>query len=206
MLISGRTRLGQEYCFGGLRRLVLGSRARSAAFHDRTVAGRARISIMPRKQMFDQRLDSAVTLAAQLGVFVEGQILRAANFLRLEQRGRSVASELVEFLTLRVFRHAFRFYGTPRHTQGYFGTISGLRRRCVPPSLRKQRFCGPNGTAAHGAGGARVPVNRSAKTPRGFGILLVSRRGTQEVRERSAKPLCVGSIPTRASKMSLDYQ
>jgi hypothetical protein len=28
-------------------------------------------------------------------------------------------------------------------------------------------------------------------------------RGTQVVRERSAKPLCVGSIPTRASKISL---
>ena len=27
------------------------------------------------------------------------------------------------------------------------------------------------------------------------------RRGTQVVRERSAKPLCVGSIPTRASKI-----
>ena len=27
------------------------------------------------------------------------------------------------------------------------------------------------------------------------------RRGTQVVRERSAKPLCVGSIPTRASKL-----
>ena len=26
-------------------------------------------------------------------------------------------------------------------------------------------------------------------------------RGTQVVRERSAKPLCVGSIPTRASKL-----
>ncbi len=28
-----------------------------------------------------------------------------------------------------------------------------------------------------------------------------SGRGTQVVRERSAKPLCVGSIPTRASKV-----
>ena len=28
-------------------------------------------------------------------------------------------------------------------------------------------------------------------------------RGTQVVRERSAKPLCVGSIPTRASNLSL---
>jgi hypothetical protein len=27
-------------------------------------------------------------------------------------------------------------------------------------------------------------------------------RGTQVVRERSAKPLCVGSIPTRASSLS----
>src|ERR1039458_3642033 len=30
----------------------------------------------------------------------------------------------------------------------------------------------------------------------------VTRRGTQVVRERSAKPLCVGSIPTRASRNS----
>jgi hypothetical protein len=28
-------------------------------------------------------------------------------------------------------------------------------------------------------------------------------RGTQVVRERSAKPLCVGSIPTRASNLFL---
>ena len=30
-----------------------------------------------------------------------------------------------------------------------------------------------------------------------------ARRGTQVVRERSAKPLCVGSIPTRASIISI---
>jgi hypothetical protein len=33
-----------------------------------------------------------------------------------------------------------------------------------------------------------------------------SGRGTQVVRERSAKPLCVGSIPTRASKVSITYK
>ena len=32
------------------------------------------------------------------------------------------------------------------------------------------------------------------------GATLISGRGTQVVRERSAKPLCVGSIPTRASR------
>jgi hypothetical protein len=32
---------------------------------------------------------------------------------------------------------------------------------------------------------------------------LEARRGTQVVRERSAKPLCVGSIPTRASSLFL---
>ena len=32
-----------------------------------------------------------------------------------------------------------------------------------------------------------------------------SRRGTQVVRERSAKPLCVGSIPTRASSNSFHF-
>ncbi len=34
---------------------------------------------------------------------------------------------------------------------------------------------------------------------------IPQRRGTQVVRERSAKPLCVGSIPTRASKLLNDW-
>src|SRR6202008_3404976 len=37
------------------------------------------------------------------------------------------------------------------------------------------------------------------------GAKLISGRGTQVVRERSAKPLCVGSIPTRASNLSLQF-
>src|SRR5208283_1880092 len=37
-----------------------------------------------------------------------------------------------------------------------------------------------------------------------FVTVEISRRGTQVVRERSAKPLCVGSIPTRASRLSVD--
>jgi hypothetical protein len=36
-----------------------------------------------------------------------------------------------------------------------------------------------------------------------FAIIRRLRRGTQVVRERSAKPLCVGSIPTRASRISV---
>ena len=36
-------------------------------------------------------------------------------------------------------------------------------------------------------------------------FILPIRRGTQVVRERSAKPLCVGSIPTRASNFSTTY-
>ena len=60
------------------------------------------------------------------------------------------------------------------------------------------------------------PVSRSRKLPfvprNGEGFVFLAsvsdavkyhqfkvRRGTQVVRERSAKPLCVGSIPTRAS-------
>ncbi|MCU1321318.1 MAG: hypothetical protein JWM43_967 [Acidobacteriaceae bacterium] len=35
----------------------------------------------------------------------------------------------------------------------------------------------------------------------GCAPVATARRGTQVVRERSAKPLCVGSIPTRASKI-----
>jgi hypothetical protein len=40
--------------------------------------------------------------------------------------------------------------------------------------------------------------------PLGTLIYYPARRGTQVVRERSAKPLCVGSIPTRASNLSSD--
>ena len=36
--------------------------------------------------------------------------------------------------------------------------------------------------------------------------VLTAWRGTQVVRERSAKPLCVGSIPTRASTSLRSYR
>ena len=36
-------------------------------------------------------------------------------------------------------------------------------------------------------------------------VLFYKGRGTQVVRERSAKPLCVGSIPTRASNIPTAY-
>src|SRR5437868_2162531 len=39
-----------------------------------------------------------------------------------------------------------------------------------------------------------------------FDLLSSEGRGTQVVRERSAKPLCVGSIPTRASNTSSTYK
>ena len=59
-----------------------------------------------------------------------------------------------------------------------------------------------------------TPVSRSSGVslpafPTPAAAVLVSPylvgRGTQVVRERSAKPLCVGSIPTRASNLSVTY-
>jgi hypothetical protein len=51
-----------------------------------------------------------------------------------------------------------------------------------------------------------TPVSRSRvllEKPRaGEGFFNVPGRGTQVVRERSAKPLYVGSIPTRASNLN----
>src|ERR1039458_4900747 len=46
-------------------------------------------------------------------------------------------------------------------------------------------------------GGMRRSATREAGSPR---------RGTQVVRERSAKPLCAGSIPARASNFFNDLQ
>ena len=37
-------------------------------------------------------------------------------------------------------------------------------------------------------------------------VRVSGRRGTQVVRERSAKPLCVGSIPTRASRIPHKFE
>ena len=57
-----------------------------------------------------------------------------------------------------------------------------------------------------------TPVSRSNQTPSAVHFTHILKRacvqresqgrGTQVVRERSAKPLCVGSIPTRASNIS----
>src|SRR5271155_5009514 len=44
-----------------------------------------------------------------------------------------------------------------------------------------------------------LPAVHFSYNPAGQNHIAHPRRGTQVVRERSAKPLCVGSIPTRAS-------
>src|SRR6201996_7976029 len=46
-----------------------------------------------------------------------------------------------------------------------------------------------------------LPAVHFSYNPAGQNHIALPRRGTQVVRERSAKPLCVGSIPTRASKL-----
>lgn len=46
-----------------------------------------------------------------------------------------------------------------------------------------------------------LPAVHFSYNPAGQNHIAHPRRGTQVVRERSAKPLCVGSIPTRASKL-----
>src|SRR6201985_3077266 len=46
-----------------------------------------------------------------------------------------------------------------------------------------------------------LPAVHFSCNPAGQNHIAPLRRGTQVVRERSAKPLCVGSIPTRASKV-----
>ena len=64
-----------------------------------------------------------------------------------------------------------------------------LAKARVASSNLVSRSIPPSGASRVGYGGLeRVP--QSAALPR---------RGTQVVRERSAKPLCAGSIPARAS-------
>ena len=65
-----------------------------------------------------------------------------------------------------------------------------LAKARVASSNLVSRSIPPSGASRIGYGGLeRSKENRAA----------LPRRGTQVVRERSAKPLCVGSIPTRAS-------
>ena len=64
-----------------------------------------------------------------------------------------------------------------------------LAKARVASSNLVSRSIPPSGASRVGYGGLeRVPIRQPCQ-----------RRGTQVVRERSAKPLCVGSIPTRAS-------
>ena len=67
-----------------------------------------------------------------------------------------------------------------------------LAKARVAGSSPVSRSNSPSGASRVGYGG----MERIANT---FQAAL-PRRGTQVVRERSAKPLCAGSIPARASK------
>ena len=69
-----------------------------------------------------------------------------------------------------------------------------LAKARVASSNLVSRSKPPSGVSRVGYGGSeRVKSNSKAALPR---------RGTQVVRERSAKPLCAGSIPARASNTS----
>jgi hypothetical protein len=88
-------------------------------------------------------------------------------------------------------------------TEGEHGTTVGNARAF--PSCLTQRvktrgsvWLSPGCPAFHLSAGIQFPNLRApAKSPNL--PLPVVRRGSQVVRPRSAKPLCVGSIPTRAS-------
>jgi hypothetical protein len=64
-----------------------------------------------------------------------------------------------------------------------------LAKARVASSNLVSRSIPPSGASRVGYGGLERMKHQAA----------LPRRGTQVVRERSAKPLCVGSIPTRAS-------
>ena len=68
-----------------------------------------------------------------------------------------------------------------------------LAKARVASSNLVSRSIPPSGARRIGYGGLERTRKNQAALPR---------RGTQVVRERSAKPLCVGSIPTRASNFS----
>lgn len=86
---------------------------------------------MSCKQVFDQRVDSAVAFAAQLGVFVDRKVLCPASLLRLQKRSRSFAPELIKFLALQSLWHVPRFYRADRHRQEYVSTVNqATNRRC----------------------------------------------------------------------------
>src|SRR5208283_4681872 len=79
---------------------------------------------------------------------------------------------------------------TPRHPKNQQGSCAKRRLKSLRRSNKRCLEFRNNGLA------------RPA-TPRGFSLYYMERRGTQVVRERSAKPLCVSSILTRASKFKV---
>jgi hypothetical protein len=66
----------------------------------------------------------------------------------------------------------------------------------TPVSRSNNSFCGTLHTTI------QCVMRLSLRVPGFVRFVVTKRRGTQVVRERSAKPLCVGSIPTRASTIS----
>jgi len=57
------------------------------------------------QKMFDEGVDSAVTFAAQFGVFRNRKVPRSADFLRLQQGCRCLGPAAVELRATDLFRH-----------------------------------------------------------------------------------------------------
>ena len=82
--------------------------------------------------------------------------------------------------------------------------VECLRHRACPLQVRdsgaRSSLKGSWVRAAVGSPREGSEVEAAKRLPVQLILLRDEGRGTQVVRERSAKPLCVGSIPTRASK------
>jgi hypothetical protein len=102
--------------------------------NDGPVACWTRQAVVPSQQMLDQGVDSASALAAQFGIFVNRDVSRPANFLRLTERPDSVVPESFKRLTLGRRSHRRHLNNAilrsaPKIAQGYVRTTE------IPPQL-----------------------------------------------------------------------
>jgi hypothetical protein len=75
--------------------------AGSAHAHNRAVPCRARFALVTHEQVLDYILDLSKPLAGQFSVLFEGEVLRPANPLGLEERGSRIVPESLELFAHR---------------------------------------------------------------------------------------------------------
>lgn len=90
---------------------------------------------MADEQVFQQRIDFLVLIAAQFRILVERKIIVPANSPGLEHCRHSFVAQSFVLFAHHLRPHGATFYNCAKARQRYFRTTVRSRRKCCPVSI-----------------------------------------------------------------------